>query len=233
MSHTLTLYRLQQTDTQTDRFQARLKVIQQTLEDDGELRLAKERAEKAEASLGSAQRTLHQAENAVRDQRIKIEQTESSLYSGTVRNPKELQELQNDVASLKRHFATLEDRQLEAMMASDEAAAAHRAAQADLQSATARSLQKNQVLVEERNSLLKEVENLSAERQAITGAIPADILALYESLRNQRRGVAVAAVADKACSACGTTLTPMQVQSIVTATNLTYCPTCSRILYCG
>jgi predicted nucleic acid-binding Zn-ribbon protein len=222
MSHTLTLYRLQQTDTQTDRLQARLKIIQQTLEDDGELRQAKERAEKAEAGFGSAQRTLHQAENAVRDQRIKTEQTESSLYSGTVRNPKELQDLQNDVAALKRHLATLEDHQLEAMIAFDDAGNAHKAAQADLQTASARSMQKNQSLVKERDSLLKEVDNLGAERQAITGAIPADVLALYESLRKQRRGIA-----------CGTTLTPMQAQSVFTAAELTYCPTCGRILYGG
>ncbi len=233
MSHTLTLHRLQQTDSQTDRSQARLKIIQQTLEDDADLRQARERAEKAEAGFGSAQRTLHQTENAVRDQRIKIEQTESSLYSGTLRNPKELQELQNDVASLKRHLATLEDRQLEAMVALDDASAAHRTAQTDLQLTTARTLQKNQSLAEERDLLLKEVDKLCAERQAITGSIPAEVLADYESLRKERRGVAVATVTDKACSACGTTLTPMQVQSVFMAANLTYCPTCSRILYGG
>jgi uncharacterized protein len=233
MSHTLTLYRLQQTDSQTDRFQARLKVIQQTLEDDGELRLAKERAKKAEASFGSAQRALHEAENAVRDLRIKIEQTESSLYSGTIRNPKELQDLQNDVASLKRHFATLEDRQLDTMMAFDDAASAQQGAQTDLQTTTAHSMQKNQALVEERDSLLKTVDRLGAERQAITSAIPVEIIALYESLRSQHRGLAVATVADRACSACGTTLTPMQAQSVASAADLIYCPTCSRILYGG
>jgi hypothetical protein len=233
MSHTLTLYRLQQTDSQTDRSQARLKIIQQTLEDDGELRLAKECAEQAEAGFGSAQRTLHQTENAVRDQRIKIEQTESSLYSGSIRNPKELQDLQNDVASLKRHLATLEDRQLEAMVAFDDASAAHKAAQADLQLTTAKALQKNESLAEERDLLLKEVDKLCAERQAITGAIPTDVLENYESLRKQRRGMAVATVTDKACSACGTTLTPMQVQNVFMAADLTYCPTCSRILYGG
>jgi predicted nucleic acid-binding Zn-ribbon protein len=233
MSHTLTLYRLQQTDTQTDRLQARLKTIQQILEDDGELRLAKESAEKAEASFGSAQRTLHQDENAVRDQRIKIEQIESSLYSGTVRIPKELQDLQNDVASLKRHLATLEDRQLDAMIAFDDAGAAHRAAQADLQTITAHSLQKNQALVEERDSLLKEVEKLNAERLAIKSAVTTDILEQYESLRQQRRGVAVTVVTDNSCSACGSTLAPLQVQNARFSADLSFCPSCGRILYCS
>ena len=233
MSHSLTLYRLQQTDSQTDRHQARLKVIQQTLEDDGELRQARERAEEAAAAFKAAQVALHQAEEAVRSQRIKIEQAESNLYGGNVRIPKELQDLQNDVASLKRHLATLEDRQLEAMLALDDVSAVNKVAQTNQQAIAARVLEANQSLAGERDSLLREVENLSAERQAITGDLPADVLANYESLRTQRRGLAVAVVKDKACSACGTTLTPMQVQNLVISADLAYCPTCTRILYSG
>ena len=40
MSAALGLYRLQQVDSQIDQIQARLKVIQQTLENDAELRAA-------------------------------------------------------------------------------------------------------------------------------------------------------------------------------------------------
>ena len=59
---------------------------------------------------------MKQSEAEVEKQRIKIEQTEASLYGGHVHNPKELQDLQKDVASLKRHLETLEERQLEAML---------------------------------------------------------------------------------------------------------------------
>jgi hypothetical protein len=106
-------------------------------------------------------------------------------------------------------------------------------AQTNQQTIAARVLEANQSLAGERDSLLREVENLSAERQAITGDLPADVLANYESLRTQRRGLAVAVVKDKACSACGTTLTPMQVQNLVISADLAYCPTCTRILYSG
>ena len=128
MSQTLSLYRLQQTDSQMDRVQARLLAIQKILEDDETLRQAGEQVKAADKQRLVTEQSLHQAEAAVQAQRVKIEQTESSLYGGSVHNPKELQDLQNDVAALKRHHVTLEDRLLEAMLASEAAETALQAA---------------------------------------------------------------------------------------------------------
>src|SRR5512145_881851 len=115
MSAALGLYRLQQVDSQIDQVQSRLKAIRQLLENDAELRLASEQALTAENELKEAERLLKLTEQEVEKQRIKLQQTEASLYGGMVHNPKELQDLQKDVASLKRHLETLEDRELEAM----------------------------------------------------------------------------------------------------------------------
>jgi len=233
MSQTLTLHRLQQTDSQTDKARARLQIILKTLEDDADLRHAKEQVEKAASGLEATQRALHQAETAVSDQRIKIEQAESSLYSGSVRNPKELQDLQNDVASLKRYYITLEDRQIEAMQALETAESLSQAAHTNLQTTTVQLLQQNQSLAGERDQLLKVVETLDAERQAIVAAIPADLLTRYETLRQQRSGVAVSSISENSCSACGSTLTPSHAQNARLSSELVYCPTCGRILYGG
>ncbi len=104
-----------------DHARARLKTIQQTLENDAELRTFTERYTAAESRLHAAERFLQQSEQEVEKQRIKIEQTEASLYGGLVHNPKELQDLQKDVVSLKKHLETLEERELEAMEASEKA----------------------------------------------------------------------------------------------------------------
>src|SRR5687767_8694157 len=98
MSAALGLYRLQQVDSQIDQIQARLKVIQQILENDAELRGAREQFAASENKYKDADRTMKQSEAEVEKQRIKIEQTEASLYDGHVHNPKELQDLQKDVA---------------------------------------------------------------------------------------------------------------------------------------
>ncbi len=135
MSQTLSLYRLQQVDNQIDRLQARLKDIQKLLDDDVELRQLNEKAEAAGVRCQNADDALKQAEKNVQDQLIKIEQTQSSLYGSKSHSPKELQDLQNDVAALKRHLVTLEDRQIDAMQESETAETEQLSLQAKLRAA--------------------------------------------------------------------------------------------------
>ena len=231
MNQTLSLYRLQRTDSQIGRAQARLQAIKKILENDEALRNASKQAEVAEKNRLAAERALRQAEDTVHDQCIKIEQTESSLYSGSVHNPKELQDLQNDVAALKRHLSTLEDRQLEAMLACEEADSAYQAAQAALSTVQSQSNEQNQSLGQEQASLHKEIAKLEAERQAIGNAIPAQFIESYNQLRQTRGGVAVAAISDSACAACGSGLTPAEQQAARSAAQIARCPSCGRILY--
>src|SRR5512147_2976255 len=120
MSAALGLYRLQQVDSQIDQIQARLKTIQQTLENDVTLRAANESLTSADDKHKEAERALALSEAEVEKQRIKIQQTEASLYGGKVHNPKELQDLQKDIVSLKRHLETLEERELEAMLSAED-----------------------------------------------------------------------------------------------------------------
>src|SRR5215203_669528 len=116
MSAALGLYRLQQVDSQIDGIQARQKWIKDTLQNDLKLQAATQSFAAADNQYKDASRALKQTEAEVEKQRIKIEQTEASLYGGRVQNPKELQDLQKDVASLKKHLETLEERELEAMV---------------------------------------------------------------------------------------------------------------------
>jgi uncharacterized protein len=231
MSQTLSLYRLQQIDSQIDRTQARIQAIQKILEDDNELRLASEQAQSSESAYMAAERALKQAEVDVQNHHIKIEQTEASLYSGATHSPKELQDLQNDVAALKRHRVTLEDRQLEAMLASEKTEIALRSAQEDLQVVRERLVDQNLGLHQELEALQKEIDRLSTERNATAGAIPLDAIKLYDQLRQQRRGLAIATISDNSCDACGSTLSLAQMQSARSSGQMTLCPSCGRILY--
>src|SRR5512146_2214181 len=110
------LYRLQQIDSQLDQAHARLKQIEAILSNNEAVRQAQERTEAAAAQLEQERKALRKAEEIVQAQRLKIEQTESTLYGGKVRSPKELQDMQNETVSLKRYLSVLEDRQLEAML---------------------------------------------------------------------------------------------------------------------
>ena len=231
MSQTLSLYRLQQVDIQIERAHARLQAIQKMLDDDADLRLANDKADSTDAQCQSADRDLKQAEADAQNQRIKIEQTEASLYSGKGHSPKELQDLQNDVTALKRHLITLEDVQLEAMVKVETSINENQAAQTDLQTEQNRSSEQTRGLREEQAALQKELEKLFSERAAAAGPIPPDTVRLYDQLREQRRGLAVAAIRDNSCSACGSGLTAAQMQSSRASSQMAFCPSCGRILY--
>ncbi len=231
MSASLGLFRLQQVDRQIDQSRTRLVTIQQILENDAELRGVMSRVEAARTAQSQAERTLREAEAQVKAQQIKIEQTESSLYGGNVRNPKELQDLQSDAASLKRYLSTLEERQLEAMIEVETAQTALEAAEVNLSGIQARLGNEHRQLIEEQATLSKNLERLQRERQAVVSDLASQSLEIYENLRQQRRGVAVAEVTDNACAACGTTLTAALQQNAHSTTQMAYCPSCGRILY--
>jgi len=231
MSAALGLYRLQLVDSRMDEIRARLEEIRQTLENDQEMRQAKKQVAETEAILKLARQALKQTETEVEKQKIKIEQSEANLYSGNIKNPKELQDLQNEVAALKRHLETLEDRQLEAMLEEETAEQANQAALDRQERVRARLADQNQTLTTEQSELNKDLERLDAERQAALSPLDSNQLAVYDQLRQQKRGLAIAAVNDGACAACGTTLTPAQLQSARSTSQINNCPTCGRILF--
>lgn len=225
------LYRLQQVDSQIDGIQARQQTIRETLQNDLKLQAATQAFSAAESKHKEASRALKQTETEVEKQRIKIEQTEASLYGGRVQNPKELQDLQKDVASLKKHLETLEERELEAMVLAETAENELQAAKTELDQTQASLNDQYRDLSKENETLDKELERLEHERNAILSDLVSSAVSTYEQIRKQRRGIAVATISDSACTACGTTLTLSLQQSARSATQLFTCPTCGRILY--
>ncbi|GAB4490463.1 MAG: zinc ribbon domain-containing protein [Anaerolineales bacterium] len=233
MSIALNLYRLQQIDTRLDQVTSRQAAIQSALENDAALKAARLHQESAEAALKASEQALKQAENEAANQRIKLEQAESSLYSGRIQNPKELADLQNDVAALKRHLATLEDRQLEAILALEDARAALDSAKKEYLLTQGQVISQNASLKTEQDFLQKEAETLTAQRLAVLPMIDSQSLARYDTLRQQRRGLAVTTISEDACNACGAALTRGHAQSVRFSQQIVHCPSCGRILFAG
>jgi uncharacterized protein len=231
MSASLGLYRLQQVDRQIDRARSQLDEIRKTLENDVELREALSRVDIAQKEHHHTHHELKTTEADVQSQQVKIQQAESSLYGGNVHNPKELQDLQNDVASLKRHLATLEERELESMLKVEGVENQLKDANADLVNLQSRLGGQHNQLFEKQASLIKDLERLNEEREAAVNPIDNRLLEMYDGLRQQRRGVAVAEISDHACAACGATLRASLQQNARSATQLFHCPSCGRILF--
>jgi uncharacterized protein len=233
MSQISILYRLQQIDSQLDNARISLQNVEKELDDDSLISEARQSVLQAEQKYQVELKRQRESENKSYDVRVKIELSEASLYGGKIHNTKELQDLQNEVASLKRLIITLEDHELEAMMAVEEAESNLTQAKNAAMEIQAKQVEHNAILNGEKTKLLGQIERLEAERNAAIPPISASELALYEQLRKSRNGVAVVKVTSKACGACGATLTAAVIQSTQSPGQLVRCPTCSRILYPG
>ena len=231
MSASLGLHRLQQVDRQIDQTRLQLDNIRQTLENDAELRESLKHLETAQANHHHAQRALKNSEAEVQAQKIKIEQAESNLYGGKVQSPKELQDLQKDIASQKKHIIVLEERELETMIKAESAENDLQSAKTQLELIQARLGSEHQKLIADQSALAIKLEQLSEEREATLAPIENAMIQTYETLRQHKKGVAVAEVSDNSCASCGATITNSLQQNARSQKQLAHCPSCGRILY--
>jgi len=231
MSRILKLYRLQQLDSQLDQNRSRINAIESLMTEEEELRAAEAAVTAAGSLLKEAQQRVRTADQNVRAQRLKIEQTESALYSGSTNNPKELADLQNEISALKRYLWVLEERELSSMEEEEKNQAAETAAR---QTFSERGAERSRLLAEladEKNQLLESIERLTDQRETARSNIEAGDMNVYSDLRLRRRGLAVALAEDQSCSACGALLTPARVQEASYPNKLVVCDTCGRLLY--
>lgn len=233
MSEALNLFRLQKLDSATDRAKSRLDEIDRILSDTQIVQRAKKKHEKAQEHAKKIRIKLHQIEDKVEAQRIKRKTNQASLFSGKIKNPKELQDLQMESEALKRYISQLEDEQLEAMFAHEEAVEVEEKAQKELQQAKGTAAEENAALLGEKSKLEEDLARIIREKEAVLQSISPETLKLYQKLRKLKRGSAVAAVSDGGCSICGQALTPADLQSIRASNQLVFCPSCGRILYEG
>ncbi|MDW8326833.1 MAG: hypothetical protein RMK99_09730 [Anaerolineales bacterium] len=231
MSRASSLFRLQETDLELDAGRARLAEIAQALAGNSAVQAAQARVRQAEDRLHKARAALTDAELAQQTLADKITADEARLYGGRIRNPKELQDLQAEVESLKRRRAAAEEHQLEALLEYEEAEAQLKAAREELSNAEAEAKRTNAALTAEWDRLTAREADLQAERESLLKLIsPAD-RAQYERLRQTKKGRALARLEDGVCAACGIEPTAADRQLARRGAELVLCAGCGRILY--
>lgn len=237
MSQIFNLYRLQQLDSQLDKAYLRLAEIKKILSQDSDVREANRKLQVELDKLEELSKNLAKIERDVENQKIKIEQNESSLYGGKIRNPKELNDLEKEVASLKKYLTVLEERQLEAMIAVEEQTEAVEQARKFAHKVQNEFAQRNTSCLGEKQMILKEVQRLEKEKTVTLDSISPEFHERYQTIRKQKKGIAVTRISqeseDKTCATCGTKLTLGMVQDSRLPDRLTLCPSCGRILYGG
>jgi len=233
MSRSKTLYQLQQYDSGIDQAIKRIQAIESLLSDSNELDIALKKQEEYKLILDEKQKLLKSAEHVVEIQNQKIIQNQNKLYSGTVTNPKDLEDLQLESASLQKYLSVLEERQLVTMLESDQAQEIYNQGSALVDEISQNKQTENKILSAEKSALESNIFSLQSDREAFLANSEISELAIYENLRKSSGGIAVTLMQNSSCSACGSNIPSAIEQEARSPKILSFCPACRRILHPG
>lgn len=229
MAQVQQLYRLQQIDTEIREKKQRLGEVLRAQKEPEALLAARRQAETAAAELQQWQIRHKDLGLELSSLNNKARSSENRLYSGNVRNPKELEDLQKEVESLSRRRSALEDDILEAMIMIEETQAEKAAADEAQAEMEAEWEQRVAGLKAQQNELALRLNTLNGLRQKQVALITPDLLAEYEQLSQRRGGIAVAALRGNECQGCQLTVSANKVKDAAEG-KLVYCGSCGRIL---
>jgi predicted nucleic acid-binding Zn-ribbon protein len=231
MTRLTDLVLLQDTDFALDTARAGLEDAESRIGETDELLEIRTRASELAAALRAAQGTQKDVELEADTLKAKITPAEEKLYAGTIKNPKELADLQADIDQLKRHLSTVEDRDLEALAALEAAQQASSAAAEEL-TALEQAWSADQAEQRERIvTLTAEIGVLDAKRQEQATEIEPELLKKYDHVRRVHQGRGVAKLDRNLCLGCRITLPVSAVNRARAGTQVVQCPNCERILY--
>lgn len=184
-----------------------------------------------ETELGDLGREQTRAERDVDQVRTRIDRDRARLDAGQVSAARELATLQSEIESLRRRQGDLEEIVLELMerreglvSRQDELSAERDRLGIETAETTAR-----------RDAAVKEIDEQTAkasdQRAGVAAEVPADLLKLYEQIRDSR-GVGAAALRAGRCEGCHLTMNTVDLNQIRASApdEVIRCEECRRIL---
>ena len=233
MSRSKTLYQLQQFDTEIDQSLKRIQEIDSILCNRKELDNALKVQEKDHIFLDEKKQNQKSAEQNVDTQNAKLTQNQNKLYSGAIANPKELEGLEMESASLQKYLSVLEERQLEAMLEADQAQDVFSKSSALVDKLTQDKQSEDEILSTEKSELESKIVTLQNTRASFLDNTEILDLSIYERLRKSSGGIAVALMINSSCTACGSNIPSAKEQEARSPKKISFCPACKRILNPG
>jgi len=225
------LFQLQVIDSEVDAAKKRMTDIDLLVANHSSVFNANSVIESKEEIVKHVKRSFNLLNDEVQAKKIKKTQSESNLYSGKVVNPKELQDIQQEIESLGKTISKLEDDLLNLMISLEEAEIALEEAKTEYRKTLSDYETQKSLLIGEKTKLDSQIQNLQIKKNSLISQIDPSTLNVYNSLRESKNGIAVAHLQDDSCTSCGTYLTPSQCQQARSPNTLFFCPNCGRIVY--
>ena len=229
MSVAKQLYGLQEVDLELESNEQALQQIMSQLGESQSVVRTREKLTLESQHLEELKHEQHSLEWEIDDVVTKLTTVEEELYSGRIRNPKELANLQHEASGLKAKRNQLEDKALEIMEQVELAVTNVGATSSELKTVEAEWHSQQQQLSTEMEQLKTILSDLKHKQQLLLAETDSQAVEFYYQLKEQK-GQAVAQVEQGICRGCRISL-PIAEMQRARSGNLVRCSSCGRILF--
>ncbi len=225
------LYELQELDLEIEAWREALRRLESELRENHALIEARSKLAREKTRLAELEREQRTTEWEIEDLAAKIASLEGKLYGGSIRNPKELTKLQDEVEHLKLSLREKEDRALDIMSQVESSQAKVLAASSDLEYIEREWGERQAKLLREQGEVKERLISREQKRRSLVAQIDHKSLELYEELKTKKQGRAIARIERGMCQGCRITLPLSELQRARSGEELVQCSSCERILY--
>lgn len=229
MSVAKQLHQLQEIDLELETNEQALRQIASQLGESQAVVRARTKLASENQRLEELKRQQHSLEWEIDDLVNKLAPAQERLYGGSIRNPKELTNLQHEVDGLKSKREQLEDKALEVMEQVELIEAGVATISKDSKRLEAEWQSQQQQLSNNMKELKTTLSDLKHKRQSLSTGIDPEAIEFYDKLKKQK-GTAVAKVEQGICHGCRISLSAAELQQARSA-NSVQCSNCGRILF--
>lgn len=152
-------------------------------------------------------------------------------HKAAVKTNQEYTALLHEISTARHEKDGIEEKILVLMEEADALTAELKADERALADKKKQGDQTKTALAAERGKLEAELAQLAHQRTGEVRGVDAPVLARYEQLLKQRRGLAVARMTGEMCAACHVRLRPHVTQIVRRNDEIVACESCQRILY--
>jgi uncharacterized protein len=198
-----------------------------------EQRTRRDAVVRAETAVADLERDLAKLDKEVEQVRTRETRDRTLIDGGSV-SAKQMTDLEHELDTLGRRRAVLEDEQLE-VMERHEAASTDLRHEQDALAGTQRTLED---AVERRDGVLGDIEVVETrrgeERAALSAQLPADLVALYDTIRS-RGAIGAGELVGNRCGACRLEIDRSELGRVNAAApdDVVRCDQCGAILVRG
>lgn len=180
-------------------------------------------------ALRSSQKEAEDHASLLEDKAVAVN---GSLYDGSVTSHKELESLQAEHRQLKEHQSQFEDQAIELMEQAEPVEEELAGLRADEDRLTTAQAALDAELVVGEAEIDAQLDALTSERASSIAGVPEDVVSLYEGLRAQLGGVAVARLHGSRCEGCHLEIPSAELEAVrrAPADAAVTCPDCGRLL---